>query len=263
MNFELTNSPTAPKTAPKTVDHIANINVALANLPSQGRVYPEGATVSYSPYTFGEVKKVSQSRFSEEEYLDFVLSGVNTNFDPLILTLADLSYIAILRKLSSLGKADYSVKLTCPSCREESTHTFQMEDLNFEELTVDMPIVMDFEREQDTWEFHFSPLTIGDFKVLIRKNLKDDIVAMISICCRNHSFDVIWPLFSSFTLEEANELNQIDDYIYHGVTPLKLPCKCGKTVEANLEVDQVMVLPFRGDKKPVKSRVRFGLQNET
>jgi len=241
---------------------LSSINLTLEGLPSKGRAYPDGAEVSYTPYTFGEIKKISQSNVSEREYLEFVVSGIKTNFDQLLITISDLMYIGLLRKISSLGKSKFSLKSNCVSCKKENSIDFTLANLDFDDLEVELPLIFDLERDSgQTYEFHFSPVTLGDFYHLIETDLSSDIIAVLASCCRNMDFQDSYDIFSSFTLAEAEYMNEVDKYLYHGVKPLPTTCAfCKKEFKINLEVGQTLVLPFRGDKEPPKGRIRFGIQ---
>ena len=244
---------------------LASIHISVASLPSKGKVYPDGANISYRPYTFGEIKKVSQSKLSEVDFIDFLLEGITLNFDPLILTVADLGFIGILRKLSSLGNSSgLYVNSKCSACSAENKKQLELNSLDFDELTVDFPIIWELTRDNgENYEFHFSPMTIGDFKVVLTKKKTEDVTALLAISCRNHPFEETYAIFESLSLGEADNLQKVEKYLIHGIKPVEITCACGKITTVRLEADQQLVLPFRGPQESVKSRIRFGMSSSS
>ena len=84
--------------------------VEVTQLPSGFIAYPEGVKISYRPYVFGEIKKFNQSNMSKLNAYELAMQGVVVEGMPKDdITFADMLYIALLRKISSLGDTSFSV----------------------------------------------------------------------------------------------------------------------------------------------------------
>ena len=112
-----------------------DISLNPKDLPSQFKSYPEGCTIKYRPYTFGEVKKINQSTLTKTDRWNFVLEGVTTSFPKDQLALSDAIYIGLLRKMVTLDKnLEVTVQYTCPKCLKPSSKKIKSGDLDFKDL---------------------------------------------------------------------------------------------------------------------------------
>jgi hypothetical protein len=250
-------------------------------LPSKFLPYPKAAKIAYNPYTFGEIKKFSQSKFSPRGKYEFILEGIKTNFDKMLLTFSDFLYLALLRKISSLGNSKFQVIYLCEECGFRNEALFNINEIDFKDLEVpELPLVVDIAGT----EMHFSPLTIGAYFDLIDKNLFADQMAVYAKQCINLPYDQAFKLVYSASADDGVVLEEIDKMVYHSIAPKKIKCNNterkmseldgeGKEIEVvrpcdhenSIEIDspEVVVLPFRPDRESIKSRISFGVKGKS
>lgn len=242
---------------PTEKQNLPTINLEVKSLPSKALSYPKNSTIKYRPYTFGEVKKLSQSKFTvKEKYLE-VLYGIECSFDKLELTMSDLLYIGLLRNLSTIGGNKYDVPYTCHKCGKKNKETISMENIEFEDISApELPIIapMSF----DTLEFY--PLTVKQFFELVDKDLLQDSLAILAIQFKG-KFEDNYKLVENCSLQDGEMFDAVDKMMYHGVKELKIKCKeqdCGNEIPVNLDGGETMILPFRESQESPANKLRFG-----
>lgn len=247
-------------------DFIPEIRVSTKDLPSRGIPYPEGSWIIHRPYMFGEVKKISQSKLDNKASYGYILSGVTCSFDKNLLTMPDVLYIGLLRKLSTLGSTEIIARYQCDQCGKPGQFIFKTDSLDFEDLNVPkLPIVVDM----SFGEVHFSPMTIKDYLMMADKGKDQDEVALYAVQAKNMNFDEAYTRIFNASPEDAQLLLEVDKLLYHSVKPITKTCAnlvdekpCGKHVKIELDGGQALLLPFRRDQGTAKTKIRFGLENE-
>ena len=252
--------------------------IEVSVLPSKFLPYPEAAKVAYNPYTFGEIKKFAQSKFSPRSKYEFILEGVKTNFDKMLLTFSDFLFLALLRKISSLGNSKFQVTFICEECGFRNEVILNINEIDFKDLEVPgLPLVVEIAGT----EMHFSPLSIGAYFDLIDKNLFADQMAVYAKQCTNLPYEQAHKLIYAASSDDGVVLEEIDKMVYHSIAPKLLKCKNlerkvmepgedGTDVEVikpcehenSIEIDspEVVVQPFRPDRESIKSRISFGVK---
>lgn len=270
MNFPGTEHP--PTHAP-SLEHehlLPYIQLTQNQLPSQGLAYPKGFELIYRPYTFGEIQKINQSKLSNKQKLTFVLEGIKTSFDKELLTLSDLSYIALLRKISTLGGHKVNVTFKCGKCRQEITEAIDFGTsqsiIEFQDiLAPELPICITFSNNK---EYKFKPITFKSFSKILEEGLEHDTIALIAHQCINpHQYDELYKVIENSTYEDQILLEELDKYLEHNIKPIKITCKnvvggqaCHHVNSVELSGGEALLLPFRESKKSPSSRIRFGSQ---
>jgi len=255
-------SPVQPATAPvvvKAAPNLPDIYLKLDSLPSKSLSYPNTSTIKYRPYTFGELKRFSQSKgLTFRENLDICMSGIETSFDKNDLTLSDVLYIGVLRRLSTLGTSKVQCPYVCPLCHTPNTRILEMTDLEFEDLQVpELPLVAEF----SFGELEFQPITVGNYQKLIQLGKDEDEVAGMAMQCIDLDFDKALELFGSAVHDDAELLNEVDKVLFHGLKSIPSTCKnsgCGFVAQIELDGGQALLMPFRERAVDVKSRIHFG-----
>lgn len=258
---------------------LPTVNVDVTKLPSKGLAYPKDVKISYRPYSYGEVKKVSQSKLSEVEQWDFLLNGINVDgLDKEDLTLGDVLYMAIYRKLSTLGGSKIKAVHKCGGCLEKSESIIELNSVspNFMKAPK-LPMKLNF----NDGDYSFSSMTIRMYKaaydLMLQKPDLDEEFCLMSVQCTSHEFDEVYNRFYNLsTGDEVELLSEIDDYLGHGLKPVKVKCKnlvdnkdkksedgpdkkeCGFITDVELDGGQALLLPFREHEKSHGSRIRFG-----
>jgi hypothetical protein len=241
----------------------------VTKLPSQGKAYPPGVSVRYRPFIFGEVYQISESKFTTREAYDYILTGVEVEgMDKLDLTLADVMYIGLLRKISTMGSSEIIAKYHCTKCGRPSSIVFKTTDIEFEDMQAPkLPI-------EGTFTFgklKFSPITLRQYYILLEKGKPTDPVALYAVQSIGTEFDATYKTLFNVSTEDTRLLLEIDRYLNHGLKPLIKACpqklddagtKCGARVEIELDGGQALLLPFRTDEQSTANRIRFGVEDE-
>lgn len=250
--------------------------VTLDRLPSKGIPYPVGTTISYHPYTFGELKKFGQSKLTLKQRYEFILEGILVSGMPKEkITFNDFLFVSLLRKISSIGVHEVLVKFPCFDCGHENNHGIKLDELDFDELGVpELPATVTIKGQ----DMSFTPLTLEDLFALIRDGKDKDPTGVLAVQCRTHPFQVAYDLLYGANPEDSEVLEELNKVFYHGLAPMKLKCqntaKTVKDFEDGIEIEKVVhcdvtnhidlgdpsliVQPFRRDGQPAANRIRFG-----
>lgn len=243
---------------PSLNPNLPEINLKVHQLPSKALPYPTNCEIHYRPYTFGEIKKISQSKLSIKDGFSLVLSGVECSFDKNQLTMGDLLYIGLLRKLSTVGTSKVMVPYVCQVCSESNKEVFSIDSIEFEELKIPaLPICVSF----SFGNLEFSPLTVQDFMEILAHGKETDEITMISAQVRNQDSQQVFTAFQNCFGEDALLLDEVDRILFHGVKPISSKCqKCANEVKIELDGGTALLLPFRDSKVPHENRIHFGSQ---
>ncbi len=250
--------------------------INLTNLPSNFLSYPKGTEISYHPYTFGELKKFSQSKLSLKQRYEFILDGIIVNgMKKEKITFNDFLYIALLRKISSIGVHEVSVKFHCSKCNFENEHHVKLDALDFDSIEVpDLPAHLVINNK----ELSFTPLTVEDFFALFKEGKESDPTGIMAMQCRNKHFKEAYDIIFNANPEDSELLDELNKLFYHGLATMKIPCEnkdavvkdyidgieveknvhCGHINLLELGDPDLIVLPFRRDGRTAKDRIRFG-----
>lgn len=267
---KLDNPPTVEKKEP----YLPVIN--LSDLPSKFLAYPKGVEISYHPYKFGELKKFSQSKLSLKQRYEFILDGIIVNgMKKEKLTFNDFLYIALLRKLSSVGAYEILIKFNCIKCGFENNHHVKLDALEFDDIEVpELPAHLVINDK----ELSFSPLTVEDFFALFKEGKESDPTGILAMQCRNRHFKEAYDIIFNANPEDSELLDELNRMFYHGLATMKIGCKNkdalvkdiidGIEIEKNVHCEHInkielgdpdlIVQPFRRDGRTAKDRIRFG-----
>lgn len=238
-------------------------DIEVTTIPSGGKVYPENYSIKYRPYTYGELIKLSNSKINRVELLKLAMHGVfcenMTVFD---LTYFDAQYIVLLRKLSSLGHSTFTVTVGCPKCNKPTSFDMELSSLQFDELEVDFPITVNMTNGKS---LEFEPLNVKDFVELCNTGRDTDELAILATEVKNMSYEEAYSLISNSTGEDYLALQMLDKYLYHGVKEVITVCnnlvsgdRCGAQIRVDIDGEDTVLFPFRGDIESAKNRIQFG-----
>lgn len=231
--------------------------IEVTDLPSKFKPY-EDKKISFTPYTFGEVNRLNQSKLSHDSKIREILKGIKCNFDPLDLTFADFLYINLLRKMSTFGEKKFNVVVECPNCGKENKVTISETDLEFDEIEVDLPITATLSNNQ---ELVFSPLTVGNFLELLEKGLEKDLCAGLAIQVVNVAYEDAFSIVDKSFGDDSLILEEVDKILYHGLKSIHTKCvNCNTMIDANLDGGQIIIYPFRVNSFSPRNAIRFGVQ---
>lgn len=235
--------------------------------PSKGVSYPKGFKIAYRPYVFGEVKKVSGSKTSFEELARTILAGIKTSFPIGDLTFYDFLYLALLRKLSTIGDSTIIATHICPNKKCQVSNSYEVQvgpkncEIDFWDVTYnELPIEADLKLGDDVEAtYQFYPLTIRQYLELEMANLHKDPVARLAAQCRNVPFDTARTKMYRTYGEESHVLTQIEELLFHGVKPINVACpSCGAINLLQLDGGGIVIRPFRSPETVANDRIRFG-----
>jgi len=263
---------------PSIRDYLPEIKLKVDRLPSKGLAYPPGATIKHRPFTFGEIKKISQSRLDTKEKFEFILSGIECSFDKLDLTLPDFMYIGFLRRISTLGTSEGVLIVKCPHCKKDHREKIEVgsskNHIDFNDIKAEaLPVIVEL---ADRREYYFQPITLRKLFELLdgNKEVNDPILLMAAQCSlikegkKEYIPDIeeVYKIIENVLPEDGLMLAEVDEYLAHSIKPLKLICKnkladdqtCGQEMSVELDGGDALLLPFRGDKESTQRRIRFG-----
>jgi hypothetical protein len=244
---------------------LPEIQLSMDALPSKGLSYPPGTTISYCPYTFGEIKKISGSKVGTELAFKMVLEGLKVKgMTPEELTLSDFLYIGLLRKISTIGEMKFRVQYYCEGCSQAIVMNTSTKDIDFDDLMMPrLPIVAKLKKS----EMKFMPLTLGGFFGLLKLSKERDTVTTLASTCTSHEFKDAYKLIYEADREDGRTLTQVDKLLYHGIKPIKNKCinkidgdkMCGRITPVETDGRESLILPFRIAGEPVNSAITFGV----
>jgi hypothetical protein len=196
----------------------------IKELPSLFKPYPIKKDITYKRYSYSQVRILSQSNVSLKDNWQFILSGINTPFPKNKLTIPDFFYIALWRRLQTVGPSNFFVRTHCPYCGSLNKIKCNDSDLAYDELKVpDLPANLPFRNKKH----EFTPTTLEDSFFLMDKDLYDDPIAQLAVQCRNFPFEEIYKYLNSEELsyDDGMMLDELDQLFHHRMLPIKHTCQ--------------------------------------
>ena len=263
--FENINVDLSPISFGVDYDHLPIIRVTSI-LPSGGYSYPEGYSIYYRPFVFGEIGKLSEVEPGFPELARIVLSGIRTSFPINMLTFYDFTYLALLRKISSVEGSAVKATIGCTyeNCDQLNTYKIDVKaggDIQFWDIKYkNLPLLVDMKFDKGCEEtYKFSPLTLERYIKLYEMGLHKDRFSIIAAQCISHPFEEMLHNIKISCGDETTVLKEIDDIFIQGVKPIPVKCSaCNRILYLRLESGGALIRPFRGSEDIVKSRIRFG-----
>ena len=205
----------------------------ISNLPSKGQSYPKNAEIYYTPFSFGEMKFLSGSSLSDVESINFFLNKIQCSFPKEDLTYYDFYFLTVMIKMSTFGEINYNMTFECNKCGHINTIPFSIEDLDFNEIRVPMPISIDLKQpykdtETDTElsKITFVPISIGRYKKMIEEDVVDDFDIYMANCIKDGKFKERLTLIKDYLNgSDISLLETIDVSLYHGVKDIPMACE--------------------------------------
>lgn len=236
-------------------DFIPEVTITVDKLPSKGLAYPKNAIIKYRAYSFGEIKKISQERLPEKDTIEFVLSGVECSFEKHLLTLADVLYIGLLRKISTIQGNKVIIQFKCGKCASIEKPVYDLMGLEFDDMKApELPITA----EVCGGEYSFMPMTVSQYFELCDEGMQKDTMRYMAKQAIN-SDEKTHEIFFRASMEDGLVLTEVDKLLYHGLKPINASCsKCKQSNEIELDGGQALILPFREFQEPPQARIRFG-----
>lgn len=277
-------------TKKRTVGGAAVPWFAMNQLPSQFKAYPPGAKVSYRPYTFNEIETMSSGEKTESERFMDILEGIHTEgMNPLELTMGDFICIAMYRKFKTMGTEEVQITFNVEGLLR--THVMKVNELAFDDLNVELPIIMDTEIDGEAVEVEFMPCTLRQHLAYlsIPEEVRKDIPqhhAWLALGS-DQPLEEMLEFVANATGEVMQMLTAIDVALYHGIADLLIPVKekvtnpdwekmekekpdgmknlfpqyierLLHTVRVEVKEDSMLITPFRRTAEASKNGLRFG-----
>lgn len=240
-------------------------SIEVKAIPSGFIPYPKGTKIYYQPCTMGELKKMSQDEISLDKKYEYILGGITVEgMDKMQLTVSDVLYLSMLRKLSIPGVDSVTITKRCKHCGEFILgKKVLLAEVEFEDLKTQLPLSVEIEGIK----YSFSPLTIGAVLKLNESGEElTDSVLMANTCVApsvEKALAMITRLNEvlPYNNPDLAVLNKIDTMLYHGVAPINLTCDhCGLENKVHLDEEEkgVLVLPFCKDDVSAEARIQAG-----
>lgn len=234
----------------------------IEQVPSGGIAYPEGWTISITPYSFGDVLNLSRAAETGIGALDKIVSGIKCNFDKELLLPADILYLGIYRKLVSTKHSKIEFTVECPMCAKENKKVLELKELAFKELEIpELPI----RAELDAGELEFRPLTLGQYREVLKKfkGAPDWLLAYsVANMDKGKARDIIVQAIDI----DKEILDEVTNLLDFGLQPIEFECNdefCDHLISVRLEDPTTVVFPFRGDTESPKNRIKFGNESSS
>ena len=262
-------------------EFLPEIVLDIKKLPSRGVPYPPSSTLKYKTYTFGEVQEASTSNWDIVDSIKLALKGIEAGggLDKYQLTLLDVLYIGILRKVSSMNELRFEMPYICRGCMKQTKAIFTEKDIEFRDLSHEiesLPIEADIAGKV----LQFSPMTVKEFLDLHSGRYKNviggkvDKISIYATMIKNLKFEEAYQLLKTNRNNDDNEvLEEIDRLLLHDMKPLIATCseevenedgeksKCGFQNALKLEGREALIRPFREGKRSARDRVRLGTKS--
>lgn len=233
----------------------------VTQLPSRFVPYEGVSKLYYRPYKYKEILALSDSKLDIEAKVNVILSGIEGLRDPYALILPDLEYLSLQRYLASFGqlpKIRFYYK--CKKCGNEIEKTLKKEELTFEELKVDK---LPFKIKGFSVDVKF---TYPNLRKMIEywnlpKEERDKDEVKKSLYIHNKAIkEAVDLLVNNCNLNDFLTLEQLDRYLYCGLSPIEFICdKCNSVynVIPALGEEGLLILPFRSQEKFIGDRIQF------
>jgi len=227
----------------------------INKLPSGFLPYPENSRIIADTYSYGEIKRLSDSKIPLDIQYEILLEGIHvTGFDKKDITFFDFIFIGVLRKLSSIKDKGFSVPFVCPRCKKQNNPKLMLSDLGFSDLEVPkLPVNLTLTDSNDGNDSNntvlsFNPLTIGGFIEIFKKdmlyqkndnneyirdtdgNYTNNLTSLMASQC-TLDFDEAYKLIFNITdYDDIALLNEVDLLLGHGLEAIPVTCnqKIGK-----------------------------------
>ncbi len=219
--------------------------IPVPAVPSGCATYPEGALISYSPYSVADIEAINNPDVPLYQKYEIMLEGIYTlGMSPLELTFSDFTFIGDTRHLQSLGDSSFRYPYVCKSCGRPGIAEFHLSDVSFTTLEdIELPLKVRFHTFPDEI-FVFMPHTIGDVMHLIKTdrywrkmgaeylvtdegNQIIDTMAVNACRCVSHPWEVSYFNFlqASENPEDRAIMRELGKALYHGSDPIKFRCR--------------------------------------
>jgi len=256
--------------APEVNPHLPKIVLKkLDELPSKFLAYPEGAEVKYRSYMLGEIEEYDQETMSAKDRFLSILKGIQCNFERMTLTVADVNYLGLMRKLLTMGSERVSVDTICPRCNGKNVSHFETKDIVFDPVTApSFPVRV----KLSFGEHEFWPLTVGDWFALADKGIEVKTSSALAAQCHSIDFPESIEIFASVNDPvDIRKLELVDELLHHNVAVMSVTCnrtiyteggeeeQCGMIYEVGLDnAAESFLYPFRTEEDNLSDQISFG-----
>jgi len=110
----------------------------IVDLPSRGKLYPEGTVIRARPLKVIEIKKLSSLSEDTANYvINDILRSATRGIDIADLYIADKIFLIFWLRSQSFKDPNYVVDYTCQNCGNDSSYHFDVDTLNITKLSDD------------------------------------------------------------------------------------------------------------------------------
>jgi len=271
------------------------------NLPSRGVPYLNDFRIEIESLSLGDVLHMSNENLDIVDIYNFRAKKIRPDIliDSLELTPQDFYFCCFYQDYISIEKDDFAIDF---KCKNENCECYQLDkknkektpeeygirevilkysDINFEDFSIEK---LPLNYIKDGQKFEFKPLSMRTLKILMKKNLKNDIIAKFASYLDiklELSEDLLkkysnlennpdkWAeiklekaielINQKFSLKEMNLFKDIDNKFNHGVTPIKVICEyCKEENRITISTAYTVIRSFRKDFGIIGDEIQFG-----
>lgn len=231
--------------------------IAIEDLPSKLKAYPEKARIWYKSFSYGELEKWTNTTLSEEDKINLGLQGIKTEgFDKSELDLQDFYYLMLLRKLSTFNSPRFQLKFECPHCGEISHSNPELIDIHFEELKYfdKLPVTIELSNGD---RLTFSPVTLADYIRFKKSGEVDNRINRLALQIRNKEFNEAVEYIKNIeNIDDMEILDELDVQLNFGNQDIEVKCiECEGKVTVPIQGVSALAEPFRQSKRSLKDSI--------
>jgi hypothetical protein len=237
--------------------------VSVKRLPSNFLAYPDDVKISYKTYRWGDVKRVSSTKYEEKTLIPFISLGIKVSsiaepeFQINDLTLSDFLYIGLLRKLSTFGTEKFRLSTACVKCDSEITKEIPWNKLEFDELEMKkLPVMLTLTNGA---LLKFNPLTVKHYLELLEEEAENDEIKAMFKSLVGKSV-ISYENFHDLPLDDGRDIDEINDILYHGLEDIICECpKCEYKNRVSVDGKETLLRPAIPSQEAKASRIHVSL----
>jgi hypothetical protein len=218
----------------------------VKEVPSGFKPYPRGAEIYYRPWRVAEIQQFNQAEelWTRDKYLMALEALEVTGFEKEDLSIFDLFYVSLIRKISAIGSQRVLLSRVCPNCGKQVSLQVETKDLEFADFEPEVfPVVPRFSGFSD---MKFGVLTVRGMLDLIGKGLTgQSLIPYLSRCVIGEDWDGAYARLGDLSSYEDYEiLGELNRMLFHGLKPFTV--QCPHTVDEVLPPDGSNKISYQG-----------------
>lgn len=262
----------------------------VTELPSRFIGYPEGTKVYVKPYSFGSALNIELVGKNSVNSMKETLSGVKVVGLPKnLLTPQDILFLGFYRNLVSSMHDKITLKSICPKCLNENKVVKTLKDIKFKSIEDFDSSVYPLQVSLTGYTMWFGFVSYKDFEFCLSKYRGHKLyqLALQVVKYKNEKTGEVFekPEYNANTSREKDTakielyVKTVKDILFsmmdddkdtldevlllledYGLKPIDIQCQdenCKYQYSANLDDEDVFVMPFREPGKSPRDRIKL------